>query len=210
MISVVVQCACCVFSALTLLVGWQEGPSACKKVEWWGAGVVICLERGADLYIAQLMPLPLTVSCFSKSRLVLPFWYWLTRVVPEKGPLNARARVCVCVCVQCACYVTDVMLIEYANRALLTVLLTVYQVLMMLAWQLADLQVSLHCFTLCLLQTRRNQLFQMHPSHMIQIFRRMHQFLHGTVLQVNARTQFLYYQSINLLANLQVAKYNIE
>jgi len=27
--------------------------------------------------------------------LVLPFWYWLTRVVPEKGPLNG----CVCVCV---------------------------------------------------------------------------------------------------------------
>jgi len=28
--------------------------------------VVICLERGADLHIAQLMPLPLTVSWFSK------------------------------------------------------------------------------------------------------------------------------------------------
>jgi len=56
--------------------------------------MVICLERGADLHIAQLMPLPFTVSCFTdslKSRLVLPFWYWLTRV----GPLNR----CVCVCV---------------------------------------------------------------------------------------------------------------
>jgi len=31
--------------------------------------VVICLERDADLHMAQLMPLPLTVSCFSKSRL---------------------------------------------------------------------------------------------------------------------------------------------
>jgi len=31
------------FSALTLLVGWQEGHPACKK-KWWGAGVVICLE----------------------------------------------------------------------------------------------------------------------------------------------------------------------
>jgi len=30
------------------------------KTEWWGAGVVICLERGADLHMAQLMPLPLT------------------------------------------------------------------------------------------------------------------------------------------------------
>ena len=35
-------------------------------VSWWGAGVVICLERGADLHMAQLMPLPLTVSCFCK------------------------------------------------------------------------------------------------------------------------------------------------
>jgi len=72
-------------------VGWQEWHPACKKLEWWGAGMVICLERGADLYMAQLMPLPLTVSCFSKivkSRLILPFWYPLTWVVPEKGPLN--------------------------------------------------------------------------------------------------------------------------
>jgi len=38
------------FSALTLLVGWQEGHPACKKTEWWGAGVDICLERGADLH----------------------------------------------------------------------------------------------------------------------------------------------------------------
>ena len=54
------------FSALTLLVGWQEGHPACKKTERWGTGMVICLERGADLHMAQLMPLPLTVSCFSK------------------------------------------------------------------------------------------------------------------------------------------------
>ena len=73
-------------SALTLLVGWQEGHPTCKN---WvvGAGVVICLERGADFHMAQLMPLPLTVSCFSKIRLVLPFWYQLNRVVPDKGPL---------------------------------------------------------------------------------------------------------------------------
>jgi len=54
------------FSALTLLVGRQEGHPACKKTEWWGASVVTCLERGADVHTAQLMPLPLTVSCFSK------------------------------------------------------------------------------------------------------------------------------------------------
>jgi len=34
------------------------------------------------------MPLPLTVSCFSKIQIGLPFWYRLTWVVPEKGPLN--------------------------------------------------------------------------------------------------------------------------
>ena len=53
------------FSALTLLVGRQEGHPACKKLSW-GAGVVICLERGADLHMVQLKPLPLIVSCFSK------------------------------------------------------------------------------------------------------------------------------------------------
>jgi len=71
-----------------LLVGQQEGHPACKKLEWWGVGMVICLEQGADLHTAQLMPLPLTVSSFCKSRLVFPFWYRLTQVVPDKGPLK--------------------------------------------------------------------------------------------------------------------------
>jgi len=34
------------------------------------------------------MPLPLTISWAVKSRLILPFWYRLTWVVPDKGPLN--------------------------------------------------------------------------------------------------------------------------
>jgi len=76
------------FSALTLLVGRQEGQPTCKKTEWWGAGVVICMERGADLQMAQLMPLPLTVSCFSEIQIGFTFWYRLTRVVLDKGPLN--------------------------------------------------------------------------------------------------------------------------
>jgi len=77
------------FSALTLLVGRQEGHPVCKN---WAVG---CCLRGAVLHMAQLMPLPLTVSWFSKIRTGLPFWYRLTLVVPEKGPLS----VCVCVCV---------------------------------------------------------------------------------------------------------------
>jgi len=58
------------FSALTLLVGRHP---ACKTLEWWGAGMVICLERGADLHTAQLMPVPLTVSCFSKIQIGFTF-----------------------------------------------------------------------------------------------------------------------------------------
>jgi len=58
------------------------------KTERWGAGVVICLEQGADLHMARLMPLPLTVSCFSNVEIDFTFWYRLTWVVPEKGPLN--------------------------------------------------------------------------------------------------------------------------
>jgi len=62
------------FSALTLLVGRQEGQPACKKLSDGGAGVVICLERGADFHTAQLMPLPLAVSCFSK----IQNWFYLS------------------------------------------------------------------------------------------------------------------------------------
>jgi len=49
------------FSALTLLVRRQEGHPVCKKTGWWGAGMVDCLKRDAELHMAQLMPLPLTV-----------------------------------------------------------------------------------------------------------------------------------------------------
>ena len=83
-----------VFSALTLLVGRQEGHPACKKTEWWGAGVVICLERGADLHIAQLLPLPLTVSCFSKIQIGFTF---LVPAHPGSPGKRAVKRVCVCV-----------------------------------------------------------------------------------------------------------------
>jgi len=70
-------------------VGWVAGTaSGMSKTEWWGAGVVICLERGADLHMAQLMPLPLTVSCFSKIRTGFTLVVSLTRVVPDKEPLN--------------------------------------------------------------------------------------------------------------------------
>jgi len=81
------------FSALTLLVGRQEGHPASKK-EWWGAGVVICLERDADLHMAQLMPLPLTLSCFSKIQIGSTF---LVQAHPGSSGQRAVKRVCVCV-----------------------------------------------------------------------------------------------------------------
>jgi len=74
-------CVSIAFSALTLSVERQEGHPACKKLEWCGTGMVVCLERDADLHMAQLMPLPLTVSCI---RLALPFWFRLNRAVSEK------------------------------------------------------------------------------------------------------------------------------
>ena len=83
------------FSALTLLVGRQEGHPACKKLS---SGVLAWLSVWSEM---QTCIWPSWCHCHSlsltsvKSRLVLPLWYWLTRLFPEKGPLNG----CMCVCV---------------------------------------------------------------------------------------------------------------
>ena len=82
------------FSALTLLVGRQERHPACKKQS---DGVLVWLSVWSEV---QTCIWPSWCHCHSlslasvKSRLVLPFWYQLTWVVTEKGPLNG----CVCVC----------------------------------------------------------------------------------------------------------------
>jgi len=54
--------------------------------------MVICLERGADLYTAQLMPLPLTVSCFSKIQIGFTF---LVPAYPGSHGKRAVKGVCV-------------------------------------------------------------------------------------------------------------------
>ena len=59
--------------------------------------MVICLERGADLHVTQLMPLPLIVSCFSKIQIGFTFLVPAHLGSPGKGPLNG----CVCVFVNC-------------------------------------------------------------------------------------------------------------
>ena len=55
--------------------------------------MVICLERDAVLHMAQLMPLPLTVSCFSKVQIGFTF------LVPAYLGSPGQRGVCVCVCV---------------------------------------------------------------------------------------------------------------
>jgi len=80
------------FSALMLLVGRQEGHPACKKTVvgcWCG-----CLEQVADLHMAQLMPLPLTVSCFSKIQIGSTFL-----VLAHVGSPVKRAVKWMCACV---------------------------------------------------------------------------------------------------------------
>ena len=78
----------CAFSALTLLVGRQEGHPACKKLS---GGVLAWLSVWSEV---QTCIWPSWCHCHSlslaplKSRLVLPFWYRLTRVIPDKEPLN--------------------------------------------------------------------------------------------------------------------------
>ena len=82
------------FSALTLLFGRQEGHPACKQLS---GGVLPWLSVWSKV---QTCIWPSWCHCYSlslasvKSWLVLPFWYWLTQVVPEKGPLNGGVRAC--------------------------------------------------------------------------------------------------------------------
>jgi len=57
--------------------------------------LVICLERGADLHMAELIPPPLTVSCFSKVQIGFTF---LLPAHPGSPGKRAIKQVCVCVC----------------------------------------------------------------------------------------------------------------
>jgi len=72
-----VVCDSTAFNVLMLLVGRQEWHPAYKKLRWvcWRG---MCLGQDADLYMAQLMPWPLSIPSSSKSRLVLPSWFYLS------------------------------------------------------------------------------------------------------------------------------------
>jgi len=82
---------------------WLGGRKGIRPVKNWMVG---CwrgyLGWGADLHMAQQMPLPLTISCSSKFRLVLPswflpFWYLLTQAVPDKFQKSSKTIVVVVV-----------------------------------------------------------------------------------------------------------------
>jgi len=74
---------------VSLLVGRQEGHPAYKK--WWDADVVMRLGQGADLHMAQLMPLPLITSCSSNSDwLYLPGFTFLVPAHPGSPGHNPR------------------------------------------------------------------------------------------------------------------------
>jgi len=76
-------------------LGGRKGIWSVKKLEWRGTGVVVCLEQGTDLHMAQLMPLPLTISCFSKIQ--IGFTFLVPAHLGSPGQRAAK-RLCVCVC----------------------------------------------------------------------------------------------------------------
>ena len=89
MLCVSIRASAYVFSALMLLVGWQEGH------EWWGAGMVVWSKMQTCIWPSWCHCHSLSLASVKSTLvLVLLFWYRLTRVVPDKGPLNG----CVCAC----------------------------------------------------------------------------------------------------------------
>ena len=77
---------------------WLGGRKGIRPVKNWVVGYWrgYLSERGAELHMAQLMPLPLTVSCFSKIQIGFTFLALAHLGSPGK---RAVKRVCVCVCV---------------------------------------------------------------------------------------------------------------
>ena len=107
----------CAFSALTLLVGRQEGHPARKKLS---GGVLAWLSVLSEV---QTCIWPSWCHCHSlsfapvKSRLVLPFSYRLTQVILEKRPLNGCC--CCCCCLQFANVASSVFGIKYVEYLVL-------------------------------------------------------------------------------------------
>jgi len=102
---------CCYFTALMLLVGRQKGHSAYIKL----SGGVIHLWRGTELHLAQLIRMPLTVSCFTRIQIIFTFLVPAYLGNPGQSPEGHKMDVCCCCC--CCCY-----LVEYIGSSAATVL----------------------------------------------------------------------------------------
>ena len=102
---------------------WLGSRKGIRPVKKLSGGVLVWLSVWSEV---QSCIRPSWCHCHSlslasvKSRLVSPFWYRLTRVVPEKGPLN----VCVCVCVWCLVSVSSIT--SQAVCLLFTVMFGIY------------------------------------------------------------------------------------
>jgi len=59
--------------------------------------MVICLEQGADLHMAHLMPLPLIISCFSKIQIGFTFLVLSHPGNPGQSPECRKTDMCMCV-----------------------------------------------------------------------------------------------------------------
>ena len=77
--------------------------------------MVICLDRGADLHMAQLMPLQLTVSCLSKIQIGFTFLVLAHPGSPGQRAVKRVLCVCVCVCVR-ACVRVIYALLDHSFR----------------------------------------------------------------------------------------------
>ena len=107
--------------------------------------MVICLERGVDLHMAQRMQLPLTDSCLSKIQIRFylsgTFWYRLTWVVPDKGSLSVCVCVCVSACVR-ACTFVSISLFNY-DTWLMLLLVLYFQTEIVISNKLAQFQLNI-------------------------------------------------------------------
>jgi len=93
---------------------WAAGRASSRKKKWLGVGMVVCLERGADLHTAQLMPLPLTVSYFSKLQIGFTFLVPAHLGSPGQRPLS------VCVCVNAfSCSINKIFITQFVNCVIL-------------------------------------------------------------------------------------------
>jgi len=88
----------------SILVLWQCRLGV-RKSEWWGAFVLTLLERGAQFAYGPADATTTQSSLASlESKMVLPFWYQLTRVILEKRPLNGVFLSVLMVCFCCVMF----------------------------------------------------------------------------------------------------------